>query len=461
MHLSKGPPTNFIVLDFIAHLLCCNLFALVQGSLLPIFLHQILLNFYCAVTFWHSDWRFSHHYPRSQNDFIAFCDLFTLAPEVPPLHHLRSQNDFIVLFCAVTFLHLSKGPLPILLHLYCAVTFLHLHWRFLPSPPKVQVILLCFYCTNLLSFVICHFSRYYGDPNDISLMFLQGVLAMNGLHYSCVFFLVVEMIGCPTADGQSCFCFYNRRTWNNIQNCSSLNLHHLPSSLHNFTDWLILQNNDIKKLNDFHTYFETISFLNISENKISTITTSFLANLSESKTLKWLDLSYNDLKRLPPQVQELTNLEKIWLHGNPIHCDCDMTWMIDWINNFTTTSTREHVVVDHTKLNCHSGKMHGKPIYKLSKVDLGCYPHDWTVLQKLIVGLSVSIGSIIIVALVIVSLFSKRGRFLMYYYLKMDTITRDDRNEDLEDIEYDAFFCYRSVRIIFFLYPLHFASQLP
>ena len=81
-------------------------------------------------------------------------------------------------------------------------------------------------------------------------------------------------------------------------------------------------------------------------------------------------------------------------------------------------------------------------------MEIGCYPHDWTTEQKLIVGLSVSIGTIIIVAVVIVGLYSRRGRFLMYYYLKMDTIPRDDKNEDLEDMEYDAFFCYRSVRTI-------------
>ena len=165
--------------------------------------------------------------------------------------------------------------------------------------------------------------------------------------------------------------------------------------------------------------------------------------------MKWFDLSENNLKRLPAEVQELTNLEKVWLRGNPIHCDCDMTWMIDWINNFRTTTTGERVVVDYAQFKCHSGKMGGQPIYKLNRVDLGCYPQDWTTEQKLIVGLSISIGTIIIVAMVIIGLYSRRGRFFMYYYLKMDTIPPDDQNEDLKDIEYDAFFCYRSVRTIF------------
>ena len=251
---------------------------------------------------------------------------------------------------------------------------------------------------------------------------------------------------CETGEDQSCLCFYNRTIGYNIQNCSSLNLHKLPSNVLKFTDWLILENNDFRNLDIFHTNLGTTIFLNLGRNKISSITTSFVSNLSESKSLKWLDLSENNLKRLPPEIQELTNLEKIWLHGNPIHCDCDMTWMIDWINNFTTGIYRKHVVRDYAQLKCHTGNMHGKPIYQLNNVDLGCYPHDWTLQQKLILGLSASIACIIVVAMVIVGLYSRRGRFLLYYYLKMDTIPPDDKNEDIEDIEYDAFFCYRSVR---------------
>ena len=233
-----------------------------------------------------------------------------------------------------------------------------------------------------------------------------------------------------------------------MQNCSSLNLHNIPSSVPNFTDWLIIENNHVRNLDSIHTNLGTISFLNLKRNKISFITTSFLGIVSENTNLKWLDLSDNNLKRLPPEVQELTNLEKVWLRGNPIHCDCDMTWMIGWINNFTTGIYRKHVVRDYGQLKCHSGKMRGKPIYKLNQVDMGCYPHDWTLQQKLIVGLSISIGTIIIVVVVIIGLYSRRGRFLLYYYLKMDTIPPDVKNEDLEDIEYDAFFCYRSVRAI-------------
>ena len=255
------------------------------------------------------------------------------------------------------------------------------------------------------------------------------------------------MVSCETGHGQSCLCFYNVITRTNVQNCSSLNLHNIPSSVPKFTDWLILENNNVRHLDSFHTNLGTTSFLNLRRNKISSITTSFFMTLSEIKSLKWLDLSDNKLKHLPPKIQEVTTLEKVWLHSNPLHCDCDMTWMIGWINKFIVI-TRERIVVDHAQVKCHSGKMRGQPIFKLNQVDMGCYPHDWTLQQKPIVGLSASIGTIIIVAMVIIGLYSRRGRFFLYYYLKMGTIPRDDKDEDLENIEYDAFFCYRSVRAI-------------
>ena len=249
-------------------------------------------------------------------------------------------------------------------------------------------------------------------------------------------------MNCEAGDEHSCFCFYNVTTKKNVQNCSSLNLHHLPEYIPNFTDWMIFENNNLKYVDSFHTNLEQTSFLNLKGNKISSITTAFVGNLSESKTLKWLDLSENKLRSLPPEIQELTNLEKIWLGGNPIHCDCEMTWMINWLNNFKEKAAGKRPM-DLDQVKCHSGKTPGTPRYQLNKVDMGCYPHIWTTQQKLIVGLSVGTGTIIIAIVVSVSLYSKRARFCMYYYLKMDTIPADYENEDLEDIEYDAFFCYR------------------
>ena len=41
-------------------------------------------------------------------------------------------------------------------------------------------------------------------------------------------------------------------------------------------------------------------------------------------------------------------------------------------------------------------------------------------------------------------------KFLMYCYLKVDTVPKDDRDENVDNMEYDAFFCYRYVHHILF-----------
>ena len=34
----------------------------------------------------------------------------------------------------------------------------------------------------------------------------------------------------------------------------------------------------------------------------------------------------------------------------------------------------------------------------------------------------------------------REAKFYMYYYLKVDTVPKDDKNEKLENMQYDAFF---------------------
>ena len=191
------------------------------------------------------------------------------------------------------------------------------------------------------------------------------------------------------------------------------------------------------------SYLKSIGYLNVNSNKITIMNGSFMSALLQSQTLKWLNLAFNDITNLPVNVQNLTHLEKIWLSGNPFHCDCEMTWMIGWLNNFTIPS-KEHVIVDYQDIKCHSGKMKGKPIYKLNKVDLGCFPSRMTTLQKVGIGLGAMLALIVIIVLVtIIAKNSREAKFFMYYYLKLDTVPKDDKDDNVDNMQYDAFFCYR------------------
>ena len=197
-----------------------------------------------------------------------------------------------------------------------------------------------------------------------------------------------------------------------------------------YSNKLVIHDTNITKLCGSFPYLETFHCLDLRNNNISVICKSFTEQFYYSGT---------------PSNKINTNnvhLQEIFFSGNPYHCDCDMTWMIPWLNNFTTPS-KEHVIVDYRDLKCQSGMMKGKPIYTLNELDMGCFSR-WTLEEK--VGLGIGTAVFLLIILLLVSALLKRSRevkFFMNYYLKLDTVPKDDKDENVDNIQYDAFFCYR------------------
>ena len=255
-------------------------------------------------------------------------------------------------------------------------------------------------------------------------------------------FLAVIPVRCQTSVGHFCYCYYSRAVSANIYNCSTPTKLSFPSIIEESTDWLIFENSNIIHLCDWLPYLDNVRFLTLKRNKIQTICDSFVMNLSQSNCLS-LDLSENKLNKLPETMLSLTHLEKLWLSGNPYHCDCSITWMAKWLNNFKT-SVGKHVIVDYQNVTCHSGKMIGKPIHLLNGDAMGCVPSKITLWEKLRIG--VGIGTAMTVILIITIVVRKRKRevkFLMYNSFNL--ISALDKDEDVDGMEYDAFFCYRLV----------------
>ena len=249
-------------------------------------------------------------------------------------------------------------------------------------------------------------------------------------------------VRCETPAGFISYCHHNEARRANIYNCSTPTKPSFPETILEDTNWLIVENSGLVELCSWLPYLRNLHYINVSKNNIKMICKSFIANLQKSRC-KWLDLSHNKLTELPKYMQSLTNLNRIWLSGNHFHCGCSITWMIKWLNNFTT-STGDHVIVDYENVTCHSGKMKGKPIYLSSAVEMGCYPSGW----KIGVGVGSGVSLLIIISIIIMTRKSREVKFFMFYYLKLDTVPKDNKNENLEMIEYDAFFCYRSGTVI-------------
>ncbi len=152
-------------------------------------------------------------------------------------------------------------------------------------------------------------------------------------------------------------------------------------------------------------------------------------------------LRNNALKNIPRSVQNLSGLDEVYLSGNPFECSCDMTWMVKWLNSLSN-ETNEVLVRDYRNVKCANGKLEGIPIIFLSDVLLGCYPSRWTLGQKIGVGTAaVFIGLIFVVAVLTIRR-SREVKFLLYYYLRLNTVPKDDQKEITNTKKYDAFFCY-------------------
>ena len=247
-----------------------------------------------------------------------------------------------------------------------------------------------------------------------------------------------------------------RRT--NVYNCSSTTVdkrqpNEWPSHIHRLTDWLIVTDSYIPYLCPATDNFTGLSLLDLSNNKISEVCEEFLEEISKLRNMTELNLSQNKFTTIPKGLANLTHLKKIYLGANPFHCDCSMTWTIEWLNKFTDLMG-DHIIADYKNVKCHDGQVAGRPIYTLNPVDMNCFPSMWTMWQKIAVGVGSAVAIVIITLLIVVKMKGSREvKFLMYYYLRLDTVPKDDKNENVDNMEYDAFLCYR-YKVIILCWPI-------
>lgn len=222
---------------------------------------------------------------------------------------------------------------------------------------------------------------------------------------------VVALSPVPCGD---CVCFFDHDKNENIFNCSQSTLVSLP---------------DIPK----HT--DTFIF---TGSNISTVSRKFIEQLSFHKSLETIDLRQNKIRQIEYSKQiNMSNIKELFLSGNPFHCDCEITWMIPWLNNFS------NIVKDYKQVKCGKGRFKGIPVHVLTDVALGCYPHNLTLSQKVAIATSILVIVVVFAIITIVLKRSKEVKFLLFYYLSVNTIPKQNKTEKIENKEFDAFFCYR------------------
>ena len=221
----------------------------------------------------------------------------------------------------------------------------------------------------------------------------------------------------------------------NMYNCSGANLDTLPGNVPNNTDIQSFRNNKLTVLNANETYLKEIIYLDISNNSIGYIFGDKIRNLHK---LRWFNLSRNNLKKLPREIVNLTELTRVWLSGNPFTCNCDMLWMTDWMANFTTDPDSDvRVVRDYYKIKCGDGRF----INTLNPVQMGCFPKELTLWQKILIGISAALTITFVIAIIAISRRWNEVKWLMFLYF--DILNKNDGEENLEHTESDVLLSYR------------------
>uniref|UniRef100_A0A7N8X7R7 Slit homolog 1a (Drosophila) n=1 Tax=Mastacembelus armatus TaxID=205130 RepID=A0A7N8X7R7_9TELE len=138
-----------------------------------------------------------------------------------------------------------------------------------------------------------------------------------------------------------------------VVRCSNKHLHTLPRGIPRNVTELYLDGNQFSIVPKELSTFKYLQLVDLSNNKINSLTNSSFANMSQLTTLI---LSYNSLRCIPKMAfSGLHSLRLLSLHGNeiselpdgifndvaslshlaiganPLYCDCRLRWLSDWV----------------------------------------------------------------------------------------------------------------------------------
>ena len=108
----------------------------------------------------------------------------------------------------------------------------------------------------------------------------------------------------------------------------------IPKSLPKDTDWLILSENNITSITIVDVqYVKNLSRLDMYNNKIKYISEDFVQYLKTQSNLVNLDISNNELKVIPRNLESVKFMTTLMISGNKFECKCNNMWMRYWIND--------------------------------------------------------------------------------------------------------------------------------
>ncbi|XP_061772190.1 slit homolog 2 protein isoform X4 [Nerophis ophidion] len=190
-----------------------------------------------------------------------------------------------------------------------------------------------------------------GNPRCQSPYFLKEIPIQD---------VAVQDFACEEGDGDSscspvlrcppeCSCL------DTVVRCSNKGLSTLPKGLPVETTELYLDGNHFTQVPVELSDYKHLTLIDLSNNQISTLSNHSLSNMSELltfilsynrlrcipvrafdglKSLRLLSLHGNDISLIPEGAfKDLSSLSHLALGANPLHCDCHMQWLSDWVKS--------------------------------------------------------------------------------------------------------------------------------
>ena len=186
----------------------------------------------------------------------------------------------------------------------------------------------------------------------------------------CIFIFKVYLFNLgnfPHSCVTQCRCYSNHYKGNVVANCSYSGLTHIPDSLPEQTDWLLLAGNNISSLKtESNDTLYHLSQLDLYDNSISNISFEAIDHFIQTNTLMYLNISKNQLRNLPENIKNLTSLTTLKIHGNIFECSCENFWMKEWLLNET------QIVDDYKNIKCQMKSEKWIPVVRMDKADMGC-----------------------------------------------------------------------------------------
>lgn len=168
-----------------------------------------------------------------------------------------------------------------------------------------------------------------------------------------------------------------------LQNCNLTTINLLNNPFHSFTNLqrLRLSSNSLKELpeNFLINTVDSLMSIDLQRNLFRSIPTLFGKDMTSSK-LTDFDLSSNLICTLNKNdLYKYTHLKTIGLTGNPLHCDCDLRWLKQWlIKNY------DYDLIKFLQWTCTTPmSLHGQQLTIIDESDMICSEDEFSQCQAI------------------------------------------------------------------------------